>query len=26
VTGKPFKKREYFNADVDAKAAPKVSF
>ncbi len=26
VTGKPFKKREYFSADVDAKAAPKVSF
>ncbi len=26
VTGKAFKKREYFNADVDAKAAPKVSF
>jgi len=26
VTGKPFKKREYFNADVEAKAAPKVSF
>jgi len=26
VTGKPFKKREYFNADTDAKAAPKVSF
>ena len=26
VTGKPFKKREYFQADTDAKAAPKVSF
>lgn len=26
VTGKPFKKREYFNADVSAQAAPKVSF
>ncbi len=26
VTGKPFKKREYFNADVEAQAAPKVSF
>jgi LemA protein len=26
VTGKPFKKREYFNADTEAKAAPKVSF
>lgn len=26
VTGKPFKKREYFSADADAKAAPKVSF
>jgi len=26
VTGKPFKKREYFNADTDAQAAPKVSF
>ena len=23
---KPFKKREYFAADVDAKVAPKVSF
>jgi LemA protein len=26
VTGKPFKKREYFNADAAATAAPKVSF
>jgi LemA protein len=26
ITGKAFKKREYFNADVDAKVAPKVSF
>ncbi|HEY1954766.1 MAG TPA: LemA family protein [Polyangiaceae bacterium] len=26
VTGKPFKKREYFSADSDATAAPKVSF
>jgi LemA protein len=26
VTGKAFKKREYFNADVAASAAPKVSF
>lgn len=26
VTGKPFKKREYFSADTDAQAAPKVSF
>ena len=26
VTGKPFKKREYFNADTAAQAAPKVSF
>ena len=26
VTGKPFKKREYFNADTEAQAAPKVSF
>ena len=26
VTGKPFKKREYFNADTEALAAPKVSF
>jgi LemA protein len=26
VTGKPFKKREFFNADTAAQAAPKVSF
>jgi LemA protein len=26
ITGKPFKKREYFNADTAAQAAPKVSF
>jgi LemA protein len=26
VTGKPFKKREYFNAEAAATAAPKVSF
>jgi LemA protein len=26
VTGHPFKKREYFNADTAAQAAPKVSF
>jgi LemA protein len=26
ITGKPFKKREYFNADSAATAAPKVSF
>jgi LemA protein len=26
ITGKPFKKREYFNADTSAQAAPKVSF
>ncbi|HSQ66581.1 MAG TPA: LemA family protein [Polyangiaceae bacterium] len=26
VTGKPFKKREYFAAQADAQAAPKVSF
>jgi LemA protein len=26
ITGKSFKKREYFQADTDAQAAPKVSF
>jgi LemA protein len=26
VTGKPFKKREFFQADSEAKVAPKVSF